>query len=95
MVVTLDQQYHVGEKSTVILYTHINRDAGTPNKTKTKDTMSLDYSSIYYIGSRIGWVSMKGIYKSWMNGRNDSGKLSNNYFYGTYLQIATIVYGRN
>ena len=46
MVVTLSQQYNVGEKPTVILYTYINRHAGTPNKTKTIDTMSLDYSSI-------------------------------------------------
>ena len=29
MVVTLGQQYNVGEKPTVILYTYINRHAGT------------------------------------------------------------------
>ena len=50
MVVTLGQQYHVGGKPAVILYTYIiNRHAGTPNKTKTKDTMSLDYSSINFV----------------------------------------------
>ena len=32
MVITLGQQYNVGEKPTVILYTHINRHAGTPTK---------------------------------------------------------------
>ena len=32
MVVTLSQQYNVGEKPTVILYTYINRHAGTPEK---------------------------------------------------------------
>ena len=33
MVVTLDQQYNVGEKRTIILYTYIiNRHAGTPEK---------------------------------------------------------------
>ena len=47
------QQYHVGEKPTVILYSYINRHAGAPNKTKTKYTISLDCSSICYIGSRI------------------------------------------
>ena len=47
---TLGQQQHVGEKPTVILYTYMNRHAGTPNKTKAKDTMSLD-SSICNIGS--------------------------------------------
>ena len=31
--------------------------------TKTEDTGSLDYNSICYITSRIGWVSMKGIYR--------------------------------
>ena len=52
-----------GEKPTVILYNYINRHAGIPNKTKTKDTIRLDYSSICCIASRIGWVSMKGIYR--------------------------------
>ena len=32
MVVTLSQQYNVGEKPTVILNTYINRHAGTPEK---------------------------------------------------------------
>ena len=36
VVVTLGQQYNVGEKPTVIiLYTYINRHAGTPKKTTT------------------------------------------------------------
>ena len=51
----LGQLYHVGEKPTVILYTSINRHEGTPSKTKKKYTLSLDYSSICYIESRIGW----------------------------------------
>ena len=37
MVVTLGQQYNIGEKPTVILYTYINRHAGTLKKQrKTK-----------------------------------------------------------
>ena len=37
MVVTLGQQYNVGEKPTVMLYTScIIRHAGTPDKNKTK-----------------------------------------------------------
>ena len=32
MVVTLGQQYNVGKKITVILYTYVNRQAGTPDK---------------------------------------------------------------
>ena len=62
MVVALCQQYNVGEKPTVILYTYVNRHAGTRNKTKTEYTMSLDNSLICCIGSRIGWVSMKEIF---------------------------------
>ena len=37
MVVTLGQQYNVGERPTLILYTLINRHAGPPNTTNTKD----------------------------------------------------------
>ena len=37
MVVTLGQQYNIGEKTTVvILYTYINRHAGTPEKQRNK-----------------------------------------------------------
>ena len=36
MVVTLGQQYNAREKPTVILYTYINRHAGTPDKSKNK-----------------------------------------------------------
>ena len=32
MVVPLGPQYNIGEKPTVILYTYINRQAGTPEK---------------------------------------------------------------
>ena len=48
-------------------------------QTKTEDTISLDYNSICYITSRVGWVSMKGIFK--YRCRRDPGKLSNNYCY--------------
>ena len=40
MVITLGQQYNVGEKPTVILYTYINRHAGTPTKGKKNYTSS-------------------------------------------------------
>ena len=63
MVVTLGQLYHVGEKPTATLYTYINNHAEPPNITKTKYMISLDYSSICHIGSRIEWVSMKKIFK--------------------------------
>ena len=41
MVVTLGQQYNFGEKSTVILYTYINRHAGTPNKKQKQSKSSV------------------------------------------------------
>ena len=52
MIVTLDQQYNIGEKPTVILYTYINRHAGTPEKQRRqKSTSSNKVVIIYcYIG---------------------------------------------
>jgi hypothetical protein len=42
--------YHVGESPTVVLYTtYINRHVGTPSKTKTKNTMSLDIAQFGYL----------------------------------------------
>ena len=66
MALSLGQQYNVGEKPIVVLYTYINRHAGTPNKRKIKDTMSLDYSSVCNIGSTVVRVSMKKMFKSWV-----------------------------
>ena len=40
MVITLGQQYYVGEKPTVILYTCINRHSGTPTKGRQNNTSS-------------------------------------------------------
>ena len=40
MVVTLGQQYNIGEKPTVILYTYINRHAGTSEKQRRQNSTS-------------------------------------------------------
>ena len=40
MVVTLGQQYNIGEKPTVILYSYINRHAGTPEKQRKQNSTS-------------------------------------------------------
>ena len=49
MVVRLGQQYHVGEKPTVILYTYyIDRHAGMPDKTKPTH-MNSRYNSFMYV----------------------------------------------
>ena len=63
----------------IILYKYIDRHAQTPNKTKTKDTISLNYNTLCYITpfNRNGWVSMKGIYKH--RCRRDTRRLSNTY----------------
>ena len=46
MVVPLGQQYNIGEKPTVILYSYINRHAGTPEKTaKTKHVSNYNNGS--------------------------------------------------
>ena len=53
MVVILGQKYNIGEKPTVMLYTHINRHAGTPEKQrKSKKVIKTWYIvKIYcYIG---------------------------------------------
>ena len=39
MVVTLGQQYNTGEKPTVMLYTYIDRQAGTPDKKQKKNVV--------------------------------------------------------
>ena len=56
MVVTLGQQYNIGEKSTVILYTYINRHAGTPEKQRKKiiknSTSNMVVIIYCYIGIR-------------------------------------------
>ena len=48
--------------------------------TNTEDTGSLSYNSICYITSRIGWVSLKRIYR-YNRCRRDPGKLYNNFSY--------------
>ena len=51
MVVTLCQQYNIREKPTVILYTYINRHAGTPEKQRKKQNKIWYIVIIYcYIG---------------------------------------------
>ena len=49
MVVTLGQQYNVGENSTVILYTYINRHAGTPEKQQKQRQCSSTPSNMVVI----------------------------------------------
>ena len=44
-----------------LLSIQINHHAGTLNHNSYKrhDKLFIEYSSIYYIGSKIGWASMK------------------------------------
>ena len=96
MAVTLGHQYNVGERPAVKLYNCIiNRHTGTPNKTTIKDMISLDCSSICYIVSRIGWVSMKEIYKLYVYIYVDvileSCPITIPLVYSKYLQAAIMV----
>ena len=45
-----------GRNPPFIVYTYINRHAGTP-KAETKSTMSLGTAEFRYVGYRVGWVS--------------------------------------
>ena len=54
MVVTLGQQYNVGEKPIVILYTYINRHAGTPEKQQKQKQCSTSSNMVVIIYSYIG-----------------------------------------
>ena len=48
MVVKLGQQYNIGEKPTVVLYTYINRHAGTPAKQREQNNTSSNMVVIIY-----------------------------------------------
>ena len=54
MVVTLGQQYNVGEKPTVILYTYINRHAGTLEKQQKQKQCSTSSNMVVIIYCYIG-----------------------------------------
>ena len=55
MVVTLGQEYNVGEKPTVILYTYINRHAGTPEKQRRQNSTSSNMAVIIYCYIPVGY----------------------------------------
>ena len=48
MEITLGQQYNVGEKPTVILYTDINRDARTPEKQEKQNRCNVVHHQTWY-----------------------------------------------
>ena len=55
MVVTLGQEYNIGEKPIVILYTYnINRHAGTPKKTQRKQNSTSSSNMVVIIYCYIG-----------------------------------------
>ena len=54
MVVTLGQQYNVGEKPTFILYTYINRHAGTSEKQQKQKQRSISSKMVVIIYCCIG-----------------------------------------
>ena len=68
MVVTLGQQYNVGEKPTVILYTYINRHAGPPNITKQK-TMQYVVERVAKIYDNISAIEPSYKNRGWVNSK--------------------------
>ena len=50
MLVTLGQQYNVGEKPTVTLYTYVNRHGGTPEKQQKQKHVVMVVTIYCYIG---------------------------------------------
>ena len=54
MVVTLGQQYNIGEKPTVILYTFIYRHVGTPEEQRKQKHCSTSSNMIVIIYCYIG-----------------------------------------
>ena len=54
MVKPLDQQYNVGEKPTVILYTYIDRQAETPKKQRKQKRCSTSSNMVVIICCYIG-----------------------------------------
>ena len=58
MVVTLGQQYNVEEKATVILYTNINRHAGTPRKTLTNKKATTIPLKLMYCTLCRGYITL-------------------------------------
>ena len=62
MVVTLGQQYNVEEKPTVILYTYINRHAGTPDKKQKEKQCSTPSHMVVIIYCFIGCKNKESIH---------------------------------
>ena len=62
MVVTLGQQYNIGEKPTVTLYTYFNRHAETPEKQREKKINSTSNTVVIiycYIGCKDEVTTLK------------------------------------
>ena len=62
MVVTLSQQNYTGEKPTVMLYTYINRHAGTPDKKQKQYVVPLRYFQHAHFIPIIVGVGKRGEY---------------------------------
>ena len=54
MVIPLGQQYNIGEKPIVILYTYINRQAGTPEEKRKQNHCSTSSDMVVIIFCYIG-----------------------------------------
>ena len=59
VVVTLSQQYNTGEKPTIMVYTYIDRRAGTPDKNKKQKHFSTKLNRFIYSNSAIDLYTIR------------------------------------
>ena len=93
VVVTLGQQYNIGEKPIVIRYTYINRHAGTPEKQRKQKHCSTSSNMVviiycYMIGCAVKTKSQLYIYNMVLQQYtvNKSGKY---IWYGLRIEART------
>ena len=76
MVVTLGQQYNVGEKPPVILYTSINRHAETPEKQQKQKHSTSTSSNMVVVVIIYCYIGCKDKATTWyLNGFADGSNL--------------------
>ena len=91
MVVTLGQQYYVGDKPTVILYTYINYHTGTPGKHQKQKQCSASSNMVVIIYC---YICCKDKATTWhLNGFPDCSILGQQYKSGrTPPLYCTLIY---
>ena len=89
MVVTLGQQYNIGEKPTVVLYTYINRHAGTPKKQRRQNstTSNMVVITYCYIEQPIMQIEDRLFDRGWVRSAMATRKCGNIYFPKYFMAV--------